>query len=183
MMKKLLSIAIIIFASCASTDIFAQYDYNWAVGFRAGEPLGLNVRKYFQNGDKAFDVNVGTYGFIYGRQRKYGKGEYKTSGMMVQGIYLWHQQPLKREWLHTYYGFGGQINSRNHYSDNLKGQPVDHERKISLGPAASAGIEIKSAQQELAVFLDGGVYAEILPVPLFLHWLVSGGVRLNIGNR
>ncbi|MGK0139817.1 MAG: hypothetical protein ACI9DJ_003282, partial [Algoriphagus sp.] len=80
----------------------AQYDKNIAVGFRVGEPLGINVRKYFQYGDKAFDVNIGTYGWFYGQHRKYrdggyhlldNKGNFPSSqpvGAMVQGIYSWH---------------------------------------------------------------------------------------------
>ncbi len=179
-MKKLFLASIIFLLSSISSKVLAQYDYNWALGFRVGEPLGVNIRKYFQNGDKAFDVNIGTYGFIYNRNRSYNKGEYRTAGVMLQGIYLWHTQPFGKEWFHAYYGFGGQINSRNHYSDNLKGQPVNYEKKLSLGPAGTGGIEIKTTKQELAFFLDGGLYVEALPSPLFYNWQVSAGLRLNL---
>ena len=35
----------------------AQYD-NWAVGFKLGEPTGINIRKYFNN-IHALDVTIG----------------------------------------------------------------------------------------------------------------------------
>lgn len=164
----------------ASDSLMAQYDNNWAIGFRAGEPLGVNVRKYFDSGYRAFDVNVGTYGFIYGRQRRYNKGYYKTAGLMIQGIYSWHTALFNRDWLHAYYGFGGQINSRNHYPDSRIGQLDDTERKISLGPTAAAGLEFKIPNQDLAIFIDGGAYLEVLPAPLFFNWQGSAGVRLNL---
>lgn len=179
-MKKNFYFVLFLLIFGASSNLFAQYDNNWAIGFRAGEPLGINVRKYFDGGNKAFDANVGTYGFIYGRQRKYNKGYYKTAGLMVQGIYSWHTTVLNRDWFHVYYGFGGQINSRNHYPNSRIGQLDDTERKISLGPTGAAGIEIKIPNQDLAFFLDGGAYLEALPAPFFYNWQVSGGVRLNL---
>ncbi len=163
-----------------SSSTYAQYDYNWAVGFRVGEPLGFNARKYFQNGDKAFDINIGTYGFLYNRQRRYNAGEYKTAGLMVQGIYLWQNQVFNRDWAHVYYGFGGQVNNRSHYADILKGEKVDHVKKVSLGPAGEAGIELKLPNQPIAFFLDTGLYVEAIPSPLFLNWQVGGGLRLNL---
>ena len=179
-MKKLFIALVTIFTIGFSTDTFAQYDYNWAVGFRVGEPLGFNARKYFQNGDKAFDLNVGTYGFLYNRQRRYNAGEYKTAGLMIQGIYLWQNQVFNRDWAHVYYGFGGQVNSRSHYADILIGQKVDHIRKIALGPTGTAGFELKLPNQPLAFFLDAGLYIEALPSPFFWNGQVSGGLRLNI---
>ncbi|WP_435355310.1 hypothetical protein [Emticicia sp. SJ17W-69] len=179
-MKRLLFVFTLIFITGLSIDASAQYDYNWAVGFRVGEPLGFNVRKYFQNGDKAFDVNVGTYGFLYNRQRRYNAGEYKTAGLMIQGIYLWQNEVLGRDWAHVYYGFGGQVNSRSHYADILIGQKVDHIRKIALGPTGTAGIELKLPNQPIAFFVDAGLYIEALPSPFFWNGQVSGGIRLNI---
>lgn len=159
---------------------YAQYDNNFALGLRVGEPLGLNVRKYFQYGDKAFDVNIGTYGFLYGTKREYLKGEYKGAGFMFQGIYSWHRTIFSKELIHVYYGFGGQVNSRNHYPDDRIGQRDNKERKLSLGPAAAAGIEFNIPNNDLGIFLDAGTYMEAIPRPLFLHPTVNGGIRLNI---
>lgn len=179
-MKKLLFAFTTIFILGTSSETFAQYDYNWAAGFRVGEPLGFNLRKYFQNGDKAFDINVGTYGFIYNRERRYNAGEYKTAGLMIQGHYLWQLEIFRRDWAHVYYGFGAQINNRSHYADILIGQKVDHTKKISLGPSGTAGFELKLPNQPLAIFVDAGLYVEALPSPFFLNPQISAGLRLNI---
>lgn len=169
-----------------STSSFSQYDSNWALGLRVGEPLGVNVRKYFDLGDKAFDVNVGTYGFLYGRNRDYGRGQnsgqYKNAGLMIQGIYSWIWSPGRGDMFHFNYGIGGQINNRNHYLDDFIGQRNDKVKKISLGPTAVAGIDVKLPNNDLSIFLDGGAYLEALPTPFFGNWQVSGGVRLNINS-
>ena len=72
-MKKQLALLVLVIITTFSAS--AQYDNNWAIGLRVGEPLGINVRKHFAQGDRAFDVNIGTYGFLYGRQRDYGRGQ------------------------------------------------------------------------------------------------------------
>ena len=179
MKKRLLALTILFVMGIASTT-FAQYDYNWAVGFRVGEPLGFNARKYFQNGDKAFDVNIGTYGFLYNRQRRYNAGEYKTAGLMIQGMYLWQNEVFRKDWVHVYYGFGAQINNRSHYADILIGQKIDRTKKLSLGPTGTAGIEFKLPNQPIGFFIDAGLYIEALPSPFFINPQVSGGLRLNV---
>lgn len=157
---------------------FAQYENNWAVGLKVGEPLGLNIRKYFSYGDKAFDMNVGSFGFLYGRVRNYNKSQiYNEAGVMVQGLYHWNRTLGKREKMHYYYGFGGQINSRNRAP---KIGERDAFRVISLGPAANAGIEIAIPENDMAVFLDAGGYVEIAPKPFFMAPNVNIGLRINI---
>ena len=158
----------------------AQYERNWALGLRVGEPVGINIRKYFPEGEKAFDVNVGTYGFLYGRERRYLKGDYRSAGLMIQGIYSWHHALFNREALHVYYGFGGQINQRNHFPDSRIGQRDDSEQKLSLGPAGAVGIEYKLPNNDIGVFLDAGGYVELLPAPFFTNLQISGGIRLNL---
>lgn len=183
-MKKQLILLVLILVTTFSAS--AQYDNNWALGLRVGEPLGINVRKYFAFGDRAFDVNIGTYGFLYGRDRTYGrgqnKGEYKNSGLMIQGIYSWIWSPGQGDLLHFSYGVGGQINNRDHYLDKLIGVREDKVKKLSLGPAVVGGIEVNLPNNDLAIFLDGGGYLEALPTPFFGNWQVSGGVRLNLVN-
>ncbi|SOE23328.1 hypothetical protein SAMN06298216_3718 [Spirosomataceae bacterium TFI 002] len=176
-MRKSILIGFLVFSALGS---YAQYDSNFALGLRVGEPLGLNIRKYFQYGDKAFDVNIGTYGLLYGSQREYLKGEYNGAGFMFQGIYSWHKSLLKRDQLHVYYGFGGQVNSRNHYPDDRIGQRDNKERKLSLGPAAAAGVEFDLPGNELGFFIDVGTYMEAIPRPLFFHPTASVGIRLNL---
>lgn len=181
MKKQLTLLTLVILATFSAS---AQYDNNWALGLRVGEPLGVNVRKYFQQGDRAFDVNIGTYGFLYGRQRDYGRGQnkgvYNGSGLMIQGIYSWIWSPGSGDMFHFSYGFGGQINNRNHYLESLVGVRQDKVKKLSLGPTAVAGIEVDLPNNDLAIFLDGGAYVEALPTPFFGNWQISGGVRLNL---
>ena len=179
-MKKLLFLIIPALILSTANLAQAQYDNNWAVGFRVGEPLGLNIRKYFQDGERAFDVNIGTYGLVYNNNRRYKNGEYKTAGLMIQGIYLFHQPLFVKDWGHVYYGFGGQINSRRHFPDAWKFESVKSVSKISLGPTGTAGIEFKLPNQNTAFFLDAGVYLEALPAPFFLNGQISAGVRVNL---
>ncbi|MCP9767426.1 hypothetical protein EGI22_05850 [Lacihabitans sp. LS3-19] len=157
---------------------FAQYENNWALGLKVGEPLGLNIRKYFSYGDRSFDVNVGSFGFLYGRVRNYNKETiYDEAGIMVQGLYNFQKSIGKRERLHAYYGFGGQINSRNR---TPKIGTRDAFRVISLGPAVNSGIELSIPENDLAVFIDAGGYLEIAPKPFFMAPNINLGLRLNI---
>lgn len=114
-MRKLFLIASLTVLACfeLSTTAVAQYN-NWSVGFRLGEPSGINVRKYFGT-NHAFDLNIGTYGGLYGTKRSYRTGEYKSVGLTIQGHYLWHKALTKSESIRGYYGFGGQVNNRRYY--------------------------------------------------------------------
>lgn len=182
-MKK--AILITLFLSTATCGFAQEYYSNWAIGVRAGEPLGANIRKYFADGEKAFDINVGTYGFFWGRQKYYGKDRssgdkklvYDGAGFQFQGLYNWHKALFRREALHLTYGFGGQLNSRRLYQSDRTSNAI---RQISVGPAVAAGLEYKLPNNDLAVFLDGGGYVELLPRPFLSHPQLSGGVRLNI---
>lgn len=175
-MKKITLTSAIVLITVVSS--FAQYEKNWALGLRVGEPLGLNVRKYFSFGERAFDVNIGTFGFMYGRVRSYNKDIiYNGAGLMFQGIYSWHTQLFNSEKVHGYYGFGGQINSRNR---PLEIGNRDSFKAISVGPAGAAGIEFALPQNDLAIFLDAGGYVEIAPKPFFLNPQISGGLRVNL---
>ncbi|MEI7581805.1 hypothetical protein [Runella sp.] len=158
--------------------LFAQYN-NWAIGFQLGEPSGINARKYFGD-NKAFDVSVGTYGLFYGRDRKYGKGYYQNAGFSLRANYLWHTALFKKEQVRVYYGFGGQINSRRYYfeSKNAPGQN-ESDDKISLGGTGLAGAEYFVDSSPLSLFLETGLYVELISKPFFLHPQVSLGVRFN----
>ena len=141
----------------------------WAVGFRVGEPLGLNLRKYVgEESRNAFDVNVGTYGGLWGVNRKYGNGRYKNVGLAVNANYLWLAGQGR---FRPYYGFGGQITSRRSYPDRLNGE---FERRMGIGGNGLAGIELFMRNVPASLFADVGLYAEVLPVPFFFH--VQGGV-------
>ncbi|AWV97205.1 hypothetical protein [Arcticibacterium luteifluviistationis] len=176
-----------------SLDSTAQYNNNIAVGLKIGEPIGLNIRKYFQYGDKTFDINIGSYGLLYGQHRKYRDGPYhlknsngkytssQPAGMMFQGIYSWHRPVGKGDAIKVYYGFGGQVNYRTYVSkDNLIGTNQNGEKHVSMGPTGNAGIEYNLPGNDVGIFLDAGGYVEIVPDLLFMHPQLSAGVRVNI---
>ncbi len=176
-MKKtyLLILSVFLFTSIS----FAQ-DRNWAVGLKIGEPLGLNVRKYFRDGERAFDFNVGSFGFLYGRERTYRKETiYDASGIMFQGLYHFNRVLGRNERVNVYYGFGGQINSRERPLSDSR----DKFRVVSFGPAANAGIEFALPENDLSVFLDAGGYGEVAPKPFFFAANLNLGLRLNIQRK
>lgn len=155
----------------------AQYD-NWAVGFKLGEPTGVNIRKYFNN-IQAIDVTIGTYGGVLGNDRKYrgSDGRYKNAGVSLQIHYLWHTPLFNSEAVHVYYGIGGQVNNRRSYPDRLAGQ---YEKTLTLGGSALGGFEYYIPDNRISVFLEGGTYVELLRRPFFLSPNISAGLRFNL---
>jgi hypothetical protein len=174
-MKK--SLIILLFVALTSS-VQAQFS-NWAVGFRIGEPSGLNVRKYFGS-NHAFDLNVGTYGGLYGNTRAYRSGQYKSVGLSFQGHYLWHTELFNKPEFHGYYGFGGQVNVRNYYPDNLATLAVTSVSETSLGGSAVAGLEYFVPSKPYSIFLETGLYAEVLPVPFYFNIQSGLGIRFNL---
>jgi len=152
----------------------AQYN-NWSVGFRLGEPAGINIRKYFGS-NHAFDLNVGTYGGLYGNRRKYRDGLYRSVGLSIQGHYLWHKALTSSESLRGYYGFGGQANTRRYYANRLNGQ---YESALSLGGSGIGGLELFPANKPYSFFLETGLYVELLQAPFFLNVNSGLGIRYN----
>lgn len=175
-MKKL-TIALV--ALCFTIS-FANAQYNnWAVGFQLVEPSGINARKYFGE-NKALDVSLGTYGLFYGRDRKYRKGYYHNAGFSLRATYLWHTSLFNKEQLRAYYGFGGQINSRRYYFDSRNAPGLkEYDSAISLGGVGMAGTEYFVSGSPLSVFLETGLYAELVPDIFYLHPQASIGVRFN----
>lgn len=155
----------------------AQYS-NWAIGFRIGEPAGINVRKYFGD-NHAFDLNVGTYGGLYGNYRSYRSGNYKNVGVSIQGHYLWHTRLFSNDNIRGYYGFGGQVNSRRYYSNRLA-YIGEYESNISIGGSAVGGLEYFVSGKPYSFFLETGLYAEIIPAPLYFNVQSGLGIRFNL---
>ena len=177
-MRRLLLLSML-FMGCLALPQRAQAQYNnWAFGLRLGEPSGIMIRKYFGE-NRAFDLNMGTYGGLYGNVRDYRSGRYKSVGFTVQGHYLWHNRVLGNDNLRGYYGFGGQINSRRYYPDQFSATDA-YVSTISLGGSAVAGLEYFVPDKPYSFFLEGGVYAEVIPAPLFLNLSTGLGIRYNL---
>lgn len=175
-MMKPVYISLLLFLTAIALPNLARAQYNnWSVGFRIGDPAGVNVRKYFGR-NHAFDLNIGTYGGIYGTRRQYRKGVYKSVGLAVQGHYLWHTSLTKSESLRGYYGFGGQINTRRYYADRLNGE---YENALSLGGSGVGGLEYFPVSKPYSFFLETGAYVELLQAPFFLSLNTGLGLRYN----
>lgn len=180
-MKKII-LFIALFVGLGATESMAQNYNNWAVGLRVGEPLGLNVRKYFDSGTKNFDINVGTYGLLWGGDRMYRKAAYyqdNPAGLMVQGIFHWNKQLGSSEKFQVYYGFGGQVNQRKR--NTVVGNNIA-EKHISLGAVINGGLEYSLPDNNLSIFADLGLYNELAPKIFFMHVNSGIGLRLNL-NR
>lgn len=172
MKAKIFSVLLV---SLIFVTIVNAQEKSWAIGMRLGEPAGLNIRKYFA--ENALDINIGTYGGLWGNYRKYRKGHYESVGVAYNAQYLWHKNLFKSERLKSYYGFGAQINSRKYNpesSSSAQGVPV-----LSIGAAGTAGLELFLKNSPVSVFVETGAYAEIIPRPLFLHFQSGLGLRYN----
>lgn len=171
---KIKSVITLFFVFAIAQNAFSQ-EKDWAVGMRLGEPAGLNIRKYLD--ENAIEINVGTYGGLWGNYRKYRKGHYESVGLAFNAQYLWHNNLFKSQRLKSYYGFGLQINSRKYNPDsNARTQGV---AVMSIGGAGTAGLELYLKNSPVSVFLETGTYAELIPRPLFLHLQSGLGIRYN----
>jgi hypothetical protein len=153
-----------------------SYDV-WNVGVRVGEPFAANFRSYFSE-RKALDVNVGLYGGIIGTNRNYGaNGEYRRAGMAINVASITHFGLTGAGNIRLYYGLGGQLNFRRNYPDRLGGE---YERRMSLGPTGSVGLEYIQLDSPYSFYAEGGLYLEALPKPLFTQLQLALGVRVKV---
>jgi len=182
--KSMLLIAFLIL----STRLFAQ---DMAIGIRAGDPLAVSFKKYLSGGKNALEFNLGSYGYAYGygnyrngnyygNYKHYNNYYYRRGGIVIMGDYLWHFDIPQAQGLSWYLGVGGQLRSLNYLRDRDGDGDIDDEvTGIGIGPNGVIGLEwIPKEVPEIALFLDTGLYLEIVPQP----WVVSQvglGVRYN----
>ncbi len=182
-MKSVFKTSLVALAFAASIP-FAQAqeltpipERKFAVGFKVGEPLGLNARLYTKS-NRALDVSFGTYGMLWGSNRKYGPhGRFKNTGWAINANYLFLTNREEKNF-QAYYGFGGQITSRRSYPDRLAPYNA-YENRTGLGASGLAGVEYFLPQSPLSLFVDAGLYLEVLPVPMFMHVQGGIGTRFN----
>jgi hypothetical protein len=152
----------------------------WSAGFRIGEPGGFMARRYSDNGVNALEVNIGTYGGLWGTDRKYQDGTFNNIGYSINVLYLWHHPTLINSDLHTYYGFGPQLNSRDWNENKVSNNPAKPKRTSAMGATAVGGIEYFPIDApSLSFFSEIGFYTEIAPNPFFFHIQGGIGVRVN----
>lgn len=175
-LKKLILLLSILFLS---NESFGQLK-DWAAGFRIGEPGGFMARKYSENGVNALEVNIGTYGGLWGTDRSYQDGTFRNIGYSINVLYMWHHPTLINPDLRTYYGFGPQLNSRDWYPNNIINNPAIGTRKSGMGATAIGGLEYFPIDApNLSFFTEIGFYTEIAPNPFFFHLQGGIGVRAN----
>lgn len=171
-MKKLCLLLVVLLTGFVS---YGQTQ-KWAVGFEAGEPIAVSLRKY---GDRnALDVSFGTYLGMFK-----GKDNYKVSnddlgglGVMFNATYLWYV-PMFNDRMIAYIGPGVQINSRRYYPDrNVRSV---YTTNISTGPSATGGLEFFFAQKPTSFFVEGGGYLEFIPKLFYFNPNLSMGLRHN----
>jgi hypothetical protein len=173
MLKRLLFTIMLISSSALA---FGQLK-DWGSGFRIGEPGGFMVRKYLPNGINAIEVNIGTYGGIWGTDRNYKDGTFQNIGYSINALYMWHHPTIINPNIQTYYGFGPQYTSRDFYPKNSK---IAESNQKSFGAAAIGGIEFFPIDApNLSFFGEIGFYEEIAPNPFFFHLQGGIGVRVN----
>lgn len=178
-MKKLVFFGLV-FLGLGLGEAAAQNYNNWAVGVKVGEPLGLNIRKYFGDGTKNFDVNVGSYGLLWGTKRNYRNDRYyEQAGVMVQGIFHFNNQIGSSQRMQVYYGFGGQVNQRRRPALEVNNVGEKH---ISLGGVVNSGLEYSLPSNGLGIFGEVGGYVEVAPKPFFVAANINVGVRMNLGK-
>ena len=149
----------------------------WASGFRVGEPGGFMIRKYAASGNNAVEINMGTYGALWGNERSYRNGSFQNIGFSINVLYLWHHPTLLNPNVRTYYGFGSQYTKRDFYE---KGSKIANKSIAALGGAAIGGIEYFPIDApNLSFFGEMGFYNEIGPNPFFFHVQGGIGVRVN----
>jgi len=171
-MKKII-LSTAFFLSVLSANAQVQ---RWAVGFEAGEPNAVSIRKY---GDRnALDVSIGTYIGLFK-----SKDNYKVSnddlggvGVMFNATYLWYVPFLNYRMI-AYAGPGIQVNSRRYYP-NRDVKSV-YTTNISTGPSGTVGIEFFFGKKPASIFVEGGGYAELIPKLFYFNPTLSLGLRHN----
>lgn len=177
----------------------SSYDRNWGIGFRAGNPAGITVKKY--NGNKAWEFNLGhtyywnNYGYRdafynYGQYEYYRNVEIKSwnrgRALAFQVRHLWHND-LNVAGLQWYYGIGGQLKSiavhyRYKYED-INGNKYDDVYStanfINLGVDGILGLEYTFKEVPLSIFTDINLYVEAIRNPFFMHGQGGIGIRYN----
>lgn len=148
---------------------------NWAIGAKIGDPSGVNIRHYLNNGQNAIEINIGVYGALWGLKSNYKSGSFDGAGLSFSGVYLWHNDMSSR--LKNYYGFGAQFTSRSYYV--VDGLGTKEIPATGLGGLGQAGLEYFLPSSPVSIFIEAGAYLELVPAILYFHPQGGIGARLN----
>lgn len=156
-MKKLITII----AICTGTGLFAQSNYNTAIGLRAGETSGLTI-KHFIGDQTALEGILGAW----------------RHGFSATLLFEKHQSISNLGALNLYYGAGGHLAFENsyynrYYYENRKYYYYDYYSKggMGIGIDGIIGLEYKIPNIPVAFSLD---------LKPFVEFNTNGGVWTSI---
>ena len=160
----------------AALSCFSQ-EYNWGIGLRVGDPMGITVKKYLQN-DQALELNVGRAFYWWGYKSRFkvcNDPNFKDCNFLgyprsraalgIQGHYLFHKDIVEVEGLQWYYGLGAQLRfNRYEYRYKLEGSNkwiYATKPEFDVGGDAVIGLEYLIPGVPIAVFTDVNIFVEI----------------------
>lgn len=179
--------SLLVALSCSSQD------YNWGIGLRAGDPMGITVKKYLSD-DRALELNVGRAFYWWGHKNRFTFCDkpgikdcnllgYTPFALGIQTHYLFHKDIPELVGLQWYYGFGVQVRFSSYkYRYKLEGEKNwihDIRPEVDFGSDLVAGLEYLIPDFPITVFADITLFVEIFDNP-FLFWPQAGiGGRYN----
>jgi hypothetical protein len=204
-MKRIL--LLLAFAISAGYQASAQ-QAGWGAGIRLGDPTGISLKKYLNDGKQAVELNIGrAYPYDYNYNSAfYHIGKYNNKDLYAYDhsildnafdlqLHWMVQRPFKNEklsGLKWYIGAGGQLLAskvdyyykyKAYYGPGNGNYVLTYGHSINTVAAFGAdgiiGLEYTFKELPISVFLDGTIAMEVLPNP-FLVWGQAGaGVRYN----
>src|SRR3990172_8071769 len=187
-MRKIKFTFLTTFGLLSAFSCFSQ-EYNWGVGLRVGDPMGITVKKYLTD-NRALELNVGRAFYWWGHESRFKVCDDPTFAdckfwgyprssfaLGIQGHYLFQKDIVELKGLQWYYGFGGQLRfNRYEYQYKLEGNKTwfyATKPEFDIGGDAVIGLEYIFPNAPIAVFADVSVFVEVFD-NLFLFWPQGG---------
>ena len=191
MKTKVLLLFLILNSICA----YAQ-EYQWGIGLRFGDPLGITVKKYLSD-KNALELNFGSTPLkwfeedlfnICGRGREPQWDDYNclsrthSAPIALEVNYLFHNDIKELDGLTWYFGFGGQFRFVS-FSYQYQYKPFDGSNWVSdkitttefdIGGNGVIGLEYIFKDYPVSVFVDFILFMEIVDNPFF--FIPQGGI-------
>ncbi|MFN6946418.1 MAG: hypothetical protein ACK4ND_15830 [Cytophagaceae bacterium] len=161
-------------------------EYKWGIGLRLGSPLGISLKRYTWN-NKAFELNFGRPLFwFYDReelfQHRFYDKDYAyrtTTAPLSLQLRMMKFKPWSEDQENLRFYYGGGIQARRfvfRYYDHFL---LEHGRHtyFGLGPEVIGGIEYKVGKYPVVLFMDAGIYMEIVDRPFSFEPTLGLGMR------
>ena len=174
-------------------------EYQWGIGLRFGDPLGITVKKYLSD-KSALELNFGNTPFRWFEKDLFDKCGWEpqwddhkclssthSAPIALQVNYLFHNDIKELDGLTWYFGFGGQFRFVS-FSYQYQYKPFDNSNWIpdkkrttefDIGGNGVIGLEYLFKDYPVSVFLDFILFMEIVDNPFFFIPQGGIGVRYN----